>query len=112
MEKKFDAKLKIALQSQPEKRMDKVASSILKAVDHKFHKDAELKQKIFYKLDENLNQVETEISKKSSELTNLINSKVMSSRTELDESIQELRRTCKIMVEQIDTENISKKFNS
>ena len=110
IEKKFESKLKMISQTNFEKRIDKVANSILNAVDQKFHKDAELKQKIFYKLDERLNDVESMLSKKYNELTNLMNSKVMSTKTELDESIQELRRTCKVMVEQIDTDNISKSF--
>ncbi|CAI2373141.1 unnamed protein product [Moneuplotes crassus] len=108
LEKKFESKLKHALQTQPDKKVDKVAASILKAVDQKFHKDAELKQKIFYKLDERLNQVEGNLNKKSNELTNLVNSKVMCCKTELNEAIQELRRTCKIMIDQIDTTNIKK----
>ena len=99
LEQKFEARIKQMTAS----KMDKVASSILHAVDQKFSKDSELKQKIFYKLDERISTCENEISHKGSEMGNLINSKIMSLRTEFEDSIKEIRRTCKIMVEQIDT---------
>ena len=63
-----------------EKRIDKVASSILSAVDQKFIKDWELKQQIFYKMDERMDVFDSELLKKSNELSNLINSKVSNTK--------------------------------
>jgi DNA repair exonuclease SbcCD ATPase subunit len=101
-EEKLESRLKQSAITAIEKRLDKVASSILSAVDQKLNKDSGLQQKLFNKLDEKLNKVESDLTKKSIELTNLMNSKIMSSRTETNETIQDLQRTYKIIVEPID----------
>jgi hypothetical protein len=101
-EEKLESRLKQSAISAIEKRLDKVASSILSAVDQKLNKDSTLQQKLFNKLDEKLTKVESDLTKKSTELTNLMNSKIMSSRTETNETIQDLQRTYKIIVDQID----------
>lgn len=110
LEEQFEIKLKQATSSSNnfDKKLDKVASSILHAVDQKFTKDCELKQKIFYKLDERLDKLETDLGKKTQELTNLLNSKILSTKTEINETYQELRRSCKVMIEELDNEDISK----
>jgi hypothetical protein len=102
-EEKLESRLKQSAISALEKRLDKVASSILSAVDQKLNKDAGMQQKIFFtKLDEKISKVESDLAKKSAELTNLINSKILSSKTETSEAIQDLQRTYKIIVGQID----------
>lgn len=102
-EEKLEVRLKQSAISALEKRLDKVASSILSAVDQKLNKDTVMQQKIFFaKLDEKIGKVESDLVKKSAELTNLINSKIMSSKTETSETIQDLQRTYKIIVGQID----------
>ena len=110
LEEQFELKLKQATNSNSnfDKKLDKVASSILNAVDQKFMKDCELKQKIFYKLDERLDKLETDLGKKTQELTNLLNSKIMSTKTEINETYQELRRSCKVMIEELDNDDLSK----
>lgn len=110
LEEQFEAKLKQATSSSNnfDKKLDKVASSILHAVDQKFTQDCELKQKIFYKLDERLDKLETDLGKKTQELTNLLNSKILSTKTEINETYQELRFSCKVMIEELDNEDISK----
>lgn len=106
----YEARLKQLSHSanNSDKKLDKAAANILTAVDKKMTKDCELKQKIFYKLDERLNQLETDLTKKSTELTNLFTSKLMSSKTEFNESLNEVKRGFRTLAEQIDIESISK----
>lgn len=110
LETKFENRIKHLTQTcnSQEKQIDKMGSSILKAVDQKFSKDNELKQRVFYKLDERMDKFEADFIRKNNELTNLVNSKVLNAKTELEENCQEIKKSCKTMIQEIDTSKIRK----
>lgn len=50
---------------------------------------------------------DSEILKKSNELTNMINSKISNTKSEFNEICQEIKRTCKAMIDEVNTSNQS-----
>lgn len=109
IDSKVEQRLKQILHNfaNQEKRIDKVASSILSAVDQKFIKDCELKQQIFYKMDERMDVFDSELLKKSNELSNLIATKISNTKSEFNEICQEIKRSWKAMIDEVNTSNQS-----
>ena len=99
--------------SSQEKRIDKVASSILTAVDQKFIKDCDLKQLIFTKMEERMDVFDKELNIKSKELSDMISNKITIIKNEFNEMSKETKRSWKLMIEGVKSSGTSNAyFNS
>ena len=96
--------------SSQEKRIDKVASSILTAVDQKFIKDCDLKQQIFTKMEERMDAFDKELNIKSKELSDMISNKITIIKNEFNEMSKETKRSWKLMIEGVKSSGTSNAY--
>jgi len=57
-----------------------------------------------------MDKFEGDLAKKSQELSNLINSRILNTKTEMNEGLSEVKRSCKLMVDQLDPDQLRKSF--